>query len=133
MLDISLSGAAFGFSHGLGGNLALVFGGTLTGDTTGTFVTGPMAQADMSESCMQARAGGTHQLFRYGRRGAYSGADHPCLARALRWSVSERYGEGAKPPSADCPAAGGFGGTIAVAIHAVRPTGDLSFQRSDNQ
>jgi hypothetical protein len=42
-----------------GGNLALLFEGTLTGDTTGTFITGPMAQADMSESCTQARAGGT--------------------------------------------------------------------------
>jgi hypothetical protein len=42
-----------------GGNLALLFEGTLTGDTTGTFITGPMALADMSESCTQARAGGT--------------------------------------------------------------------------
>ena len=42
-----------------GGNLALLFEGTLTGDTTDTFMTGPMAAADMSESCTQARAGGT--------------------------------------------------------------------------
>jgi PEP-CTERM motif len=42
-----------------GGNLALLFEGTLTGDTTGTFMTGPMALADMSESCTQAQAGGT--------------------------------------------------------------------------
>jgi hypothetical protein len=41
-----------------GGNLALLFEGTLTGDTSGTFITGLMAQADMSESCTQARAGG---------------------------------------------------------------------------
>jgi hypothetical protein len=37
-----------------GGNLALLFEGTLTGDTTGTFITGPMTLADMSESCTQA-------------------------------------------------------------------------------
>jgi hypothetical protein len=42
-----------------GGNLALLFEGTLTGDTTGTFVTGPTALADLSESCTQAAAGGT--------------------------------------------------------------------------
>jgi hypothetical protein len=42
-----------------GGNLALLFKGTLTSDTSDTFMTGPMALADMSESCTQAGGGGT--------------------------------------------------------------------------
>ncbi len=42
-----------------GGNISLLFEGTLTGDTSGTFVTGPTALADLSESCTQAAAGGS--------------------------------------------------------------------------